>query len=450
MNSSAIFGITLTVSSSPERSASGSSNSSKGSASSMSITAVVASLPRRAASASSDSSANEGLWLLDKGGTHLQLVHAKGYPDASMDAFRRVPLTARLPLTDAIRTGEPMWFDSLAASRERYPEMASNLPTKPASEAFVCLPLRVENRLIGALSVGFAHARKFSAEERESMTAMSRLCAQAMDRARLFEAEKEAHADAERATQARQDLLAIVSHDLRNPLSGVLLAAAQASRIAGSGEEGRRIRKYMDTIARLGDQMIRLVRDLLDLAKTEAGHLLTIERAQQDGVELVRRAVAALEPLAAARQLTLEQDLPPDPCVLFCDPDRIQQVFSNLIGNAIKFTREGGTVTVRARRVDGEIVFSVTDTGTGIPKDQIPHLFDPYWQPKAERRGLGVGLGLSVAKAIVQAHGGRLWVESAPGAGSTFNFGLPATAEAADSDEAPGASFLSKAEERHT
>ena len=107
-------------------------------------------------------------------------------------------------------------------------------------------------------------------------------------------------------------------------------------------------------------------------------------------------------------------------------------------------------MTVRARRVDREIVFSVTDTGTGIPKDQIPHLFDPYWQPKAERRGLGVGLGLSVAKAIVQAHGGRLWVESAPGAGSTFNFGLPATEGAADSDQAPEASFLSNAEERRT
>src|SRR5260221_9538414 len=103
----------------------------------------------------------------------------------------------------------------------------------------------------------------------------------------------------------------------------------------------------------------------------------------------------------------------------------MEQVFSNLIGNSIKFTREGGSVTVRARKVGREIVFSVTDTGTGIPEDQIPHLFDPYWQPKAERRGLGIGLGLSVAKAIVTAHQGRIWVESALGRGSTFYFALP-------------------------
>jgi signal transduction histidine kinase len=210
-----------------------------------------------------------------------------------------------------------------------------------------------------------------------------------------------------------------------------MLAAAHAARLAGSDKGEQRIRKNMETIARLGEQMTRLIKDLLDLAKTEAGHLLAVDRKRQDGVDLVRQAIVALEPLAVASQLKLLGDLPGEACPTVCDPNRIQQVFSNLIGNAIKFTPEGGAVTVRARRAGGEIVFSVTDTGTGIPADQIPHLFDPYWQA-TERRGLGVGLGLSVAKAIVLAHGGRIWVESEPGRGSTFFFALMAADEAVD------------------
>jgi signal transduction histidine kinase len=174
--------------------------------------------------------------------------------------------------------------------------------------------------------------------------------------------------------------------------------------------------------------MARLVDDLDDLSKIEAGKLLFVAKEPRDGRELVRQSVETFGPLVRARKLTVKMELGREPCRLWCDGDRIQQILSNLIGNALKFTREGGKISTRTRRAGDEIVFSVQDTGTGIAADQLAHVFKPYWQAKPTRKGLG--LGLSVAKAIVDAHGGRIWVESIVGQGSTFSFALP-TAEIA-------------------
>ncbi|HXN40464.1 MAG TPA: HAMP domain-containing sensor histidine kinase, partial [Myxococcaceae bacterium] len=226
-----------------------------------------------------------------------------------------------------------------------------------------------------------------------------------------------------------EDLLSIVSHDLRNPLSAIILTATQIARTAAAKKPGSRMRKRTDGIRRAAAQMARLVDDLDDLSKIEAGKLLLIAKEPRDGRELVRQSVDTFGPLARARKLTLKMDLGRDPCRLWCDGDRIQQILSNLIGNAVKFTREGGKITARTRRVGDQIVFSVVDNGTGIPADQLAHVFKPYWQAKPTRKGLG--LGLSVAKAIVDAHGGGIWVESTVGRGSTFSFALPATEIAA-------------------
>lgn len=170
--------------------------------------------------------------------------------------------------------------------------------------------------------------------------------------------------------------------------------------------------------------MNRLVGDLLDLSRIEAGQPLSIEPSVHDGKKLIQEAVELLAPLASARQLQLVADAPDALCQLLCDGDRIQEIFSNLIGNAIKFSREGGTITVRVRSVSHEVVFSVADEGIGIAPAQIPHVFDPYWQVKATRQS-GIGLGLSVVQGLVRAHHGHIWVESTVGQGSTFYFALP-------------------------
>jgi signal transduction histidine kinase len=237
--------------------------------------------------------------------------------------------------------------------------------------------------------------------------------------------------EAKGAIRAREDLLSIVSHDLRNPLSAMILNATQIGRSAPENGPGPRIRKYAQAILSAADQMSRLVSDLLDLSKIEMGKVLPIEKRRWDGSDLARQALETLEPLANSLRLTLELDLPSGACALYCDGDRVSQVLSNLIGNAMKFTREGGSIVVQTRKSGREIIFSVRDTGTGIPADQLPHLFEPYWQARATRKG--IGLGLSVSKAIVQAHGGRIWVESTVGRGSAFYFALPSAEGEADS-----------------
>ena len=238
---------------------------------------------------------------------------------------------------------------------------------------------------------------------------------------------------AERAVRAREDLLAIVSHDLRNPLGVVLLGAAQVERHADESAAGRRVKSAATSILAAADRMTRLVGDLLDLAKLEAGQALPLDREIADVGDVTRRATELLEPLARTRQLTLDARVSGQTAAL-CDRGRVEQVLSNLIGNAMKFTRQGGAIRVEARRAGSDVLVSVSDTGIGIPEDQARHVFEPYWQAGPEKKQ-GAGLGLSICKAIVDAHGGRLWVESAVGRGSTFYFTLPATDGAASSKD---------------
>jgi PAS domain S-box-containing protein len=230
--------------------------------------------------------------------------------------------------------------------------------------------------------------------------------------------------EALRAVRSREELLAIVSHDLRNPLSTVVIAAQQIEMIVGDSDLGMRIKKVTSSILKAGDRMARLVSNLLDLAKLEAGNTLPVDLDRVDVVELVRQAVEIVESLATARKLTLRTELKA-PMYALCDGDRVHQVLSNLLGNAIKFTREGGAIHVGATRKDHEILISVKDSGIGIPVDELRHIFAPYWQADAQRKR-GAGLGLSIAKAIVDALAGRILVETAAGQGSTFYFTLPA------------------------
>jgi PAS domain S-box-containing protein len=248
--------------------------------------------------------------------------------------------------------------------------------------------------------------------------------------ATAVEREKHAHQRAEalceealRAVRAREEILAIVSHDLRNPLGTVLMSAHQITTAADESTGGLRTKKAAKTIVKAVDRMNRLIGDLLDLATLEAGHPLPIELGRQDIVGVIRDAAELLEPVSNARQLQLQSHLPA-PILVVCDGNRLLQAVANLIGNAIKFTGEGGTIDVAVRRSEGDVLVTVRDTGIGIPASHLSRIFEPYWQADAQRRR-GAGLGLSIVKAIVETHGGRVWVESAPGHGSTFYFTIP-------------------------
>ena len=228
--------------------------------------------------------------------------------------------------------------------------------------------------------------------------------------------------EAQEALRAREDLLAIVSHDLRNPLGVVLASTALLLKANLPPDKQERARRQVEAIQRAGNRMNRLIRDLLDFASIQAGRL-SVSMRPQEVVAMVNEVLEVTEPLAAAKSLRLVADVAPG-LAIRCDHDRVIQLFSNLVGNAVKFTPDGGTITVHAAP-DGEVVrFSVADTGPGIPADELPHVFDRYYQAQRKNRD-GIGLGLSIARGIVEAHGGRIWVESKEGEGSTFFFTLP-------------------------
>ena len=226
-----------------------------------------------------------------------------------------------------------------------------------------------------------------------------------------------------RALQARDEVLGIVAHDLRNPLSVIVM---HASTLLGRGPEfeGRR-QQVAERISRAAGQMDRLIQDLLDVAQMEAG-VLRVQRVPLSATDLLVDAVAAQQALADSSGLRLDLELErkdlPD---LRGDRHRLLRVFENLIGNAIKFTEAGGRVTVGADPREEEVVFWVSDTGCGISRENLPHLFDRFWQAAEHAGRLGAGLGLPITKGIVEAHGGRIWVESTVGRGSMFFFTIP-------------------------
>lgn len=228
-------------------------------------------------------------------------------------------------------------------------------------------------------------------------------------------------AEAQRATKAREEALAVVSHDLKNPVTTIKLVAHLLQQFEGI--EKKKLNKLIEAILRSVDKMQLLITDLLDFDKIRSGTF----SVQKHPVSLNLLAVPVIDGfrlLAEEKRQTLELDLPDNLPDMSADAHRIDQAMSNLLGNAIKFTPEGGMIRVSGRRHNDEIVVTVTDTGPGISPEYLPKVFDWFWQAPTSKHA-GSGLGLSIAKGIVEAHGGRIWVESQLGKGSSFSFALP-------------------------
>jgi len=226
------------------------------------------------------------------------------------------------------------------------------------------------------------------------------------------------------AVRAREEVVSVVSHDLRNPV-GTIFAAADLIQDADLDED--EVRTQATVIQRGARRMDRLIRDLLDVTRIEQGGFPVYLRPMAPSM-LVREAEELLRPLVERNGIRLEVGVPPSLPRVSADTDRMLQVFSNLIGNAVRFTPPGGQISIVAvEGQDREVVFQVSDTGAGIRKEDQTHLFERYWTAGAGRKS-GTGLGLAIVEGIVRAHGGRVWVESEPGEGARFLFVIP-TAE---------------------
>jgi len=324
------------------------------------------------------------------------------------------------PQAKVLQSGESILSEEFSSSLELvahdddYAELMRSLSIR----SLMVVPLSARGRTLGALTFMSAESnRRYTPSELTLAEEIARRAALAIDNAQLY-------GQAQRAVRAREELLAIVSHDLRNPLGVILLNTAHLLKMAAAEESGKRGQKYVEGIQRAATRINRLTADLLDLASIEAGRL-SIEKLRLAVGPLVTDAVEMMQALTAPRSIRLEKELPDARFEVVGDRDRVLQVFSNLIGNAIKFTPEGGSITIRAESRGHEGWFTVADTGPGIPEDQLPHIFKRYWQGRTAAARSGIGLGLAIVKGILEALGGRVWVESNVGVGSKFFFSLP-------------------------
>jgi signal transduction histidine kinase len=231
---------------------------------------------------------------------------------------------------------------------------------------------------------------------------------------------------AEKAVRAREDVIAVVSHDLKNPLSVIYGSVAMLDDSLGADSlEAIRgpLRSHVARIRRSSVRMNRLITDLLDLAKIREGRV-EIEVREEHTNALLAEAMDQSASLAEQRPVHLVNDGGAHGLVI-CDRERVLQVFDNIVGNAIKFSAPGDAVHLAVESAANECTFAVRDAGPGIPEQQLPLLFDRFWTSPRVTGGSGTGLGLAIARGIVEAHGGRIWVESAPGEGTAFFFTLP-------------------------
>ncbi|HEY3112095.1 MAG TPA: PAS domain S-box protein [Gemmatimonadaceae bacterium] len=335
--------------------------------------------------------------------------------------FPRSALTARHPLIRVMTTGEPVLEADVTPAfiRASFAEAGQRRIVEALEpRSLICVPLVTTGKPLGALTlVTSGSGRRYEPADLSLAADLARRAAVVVEHARLFH-------EAQQATRARDDVLAVVAHDLRNPLNTVSMAVTLM--LESTPPERVQERRQVEIVRRAADRMNRMIQDLLDVKRMESGRL-TIDARPEPPSALINDTVDMLRPLAAGSTIRLEtsidESLPP----VLADTARIQQVLSNLVGNAVKFTPRNGRITVCAERIDGEVRFGVIDTGPGIPPEQVPHIFGRFWQAKTSDRR-GIGLGLAIAKGIVEAHNGRIWVESHVGLGSTFYFTLPSAA----------------------
>jgi signal transduction histidine kinase len=282
--------------------------------------------------------------------------------------------------------------------------------------SYMMVPLSARGTTFGVLSFVTAEsAHRYNEDDLAFAEELARRASLAVENARLY-------AEAQAAVRAREDVLAFVSHDLKNPLTSIVMNATLLKRATPDGTPGEKLRKHSEMIVRAADRMNRLVHDLLDWASLRAGKL-TVGGKEIDVAGLLQEATSILQPVAAMKEQTLTVESPSD-LTIVADRDRLLRVLSNLVGNALKYTPANGSIVVRATATPDELTIAVADTGPGIKADELPHVFDRYYRAK-QAGAEGTGLGLAIAKGIVEAHSGRIWAESEFGKGSTFSFAIP-------------------------
>jgi signal transduction histidine kinase len=354
------------------------------------------------------------------GDTVLEIIGASGYRADLIDVWRRSSVETSSPMAQAVRTASPVWLESPAERATRFPNLA---PTSGDDGAWVVLPLLAKGRPIGAIGLSFAQPRLFDADDQAFMLTLAQQCAQALDRARL-------HVETEAAVTARDELLSIVSHDLKNPLATVKgfaqLLRRRVARI--DSPETTRILDGLDKIDLATTRMSKQIAELLDATRLNAGQPLDLDHQPTNLVALVRQVVVECQQTTQSH--TIQLLAPDEDLIGDYDPARLERVFANLLQNAVKYSPQGGAITVEIAREDDHggswATIAVSDQGIGIPADDLPQIFERFHRAgNAAGQIQGTGIGLSSARQIVEQHSGTISVASQEDVGSTFTVRLP-------------------------
>ena len=362
--------------------------------------------------------------LLDRSGEMLEVVAGRGYRHSEHVLGHRA-------LARTTESGQSKFGDRLFREPciEEELQQCGGYRTlkKEGVESFIMVPVRANGEVVGTLQLASRTPRKFKPEEVNLLQTIGNQLGVAVQKAQLYEETVRQAVELERANKLQADFTAMIAHDLRSPLMNIM-GVAEVMVAGMFGSVSREQTKWLGRIQSNSQSLVDLVSDFLDVSKLESGYIdLSRETLNLSG--LIQKNLDSYRVLALDKKISIRGSVDPSLPVIHADPRRLDQVLSNLISNAIKFTREDGEVEVGATLMDAaRVKVWVGDNGVGIAANEIGRLFEKYRQGGNVKHSShrGTGLGLVICKMIVEAHGGRIWVESVEGKGTTFFFSLPA------------------------
>ena len=353
----------------------------------------------------------------------LFVMDAVQMPEHVFDAWRSIPVDANAPLAEVTRRGDGIFLESRADWAAHYPELLPLLD-ETGHQANIVVPLAVEGNTIGALGVAFKTARYFDESDRTLVTAIAQQAAIALERARLYETAEHARTRADEANEAKTQFLTTISHELRTPLNAIsgyadLIALGVYGPVAEAQLEA------LERIKRSQRHLLSLINDMLNFAKIDGGHV-HIEIRDVRVSKVCQDVESLLDPQLRSKGLKHENRCD-STLVVRADEEKLRQIMINLVGNSVKFTPPGGTITVLGRAEDDRVLIEVHDSGIGIPAEKLERIFEPFVQLDRNLTSgqEGAGLGLAISRDLARLMGGELTVKSEVGKGSVFIVSLP-------------------------